>query len=61
MLAMNAPNWWHFLIGVLLLPFTDKKQTITALIDGEWQQCKVSNPITFSELDEKFGEGNWKL
>ena len=26
-----------------------------------WERKTVVSPITFSELDERFGEGNWKL
>jgi hypothetical protein len=38
-----------------------KTQLIYVKDEGTWLKQLVSNPVSFSELNEMFGEGNWKL
>jgi hypothetical protein len=38
-----------------------RTQLIYVKDEGIWLKQLVSNPVSFSELDEMFGEGNWRL
>ncbi len=58
---MKEQDWLIKLIDFLLSPFRPKEQEINVLEDGEWARKKVSNPVSFSDLNEKYGEGNWSL
>jgi hypothetical protein len=42
--------------------FKSKTQTIWVLGEnGAWSKMAVKNPISFSELDERFGKNGWYL
>lgn len=57
---MKADN----LFDKILRFFVPKRQTTRILIltrNGKWTPVNVDCPVSFSELDRVFGEGNWKL
>jgi hypothetical protein len=58
---MEKQSWLIRLIDFLLSPFAPKEQEISVLEDGAWVKKKVSNPVCFSDLNEKYGSGNWSL
>jgi hypothetical protein len=58
---MNEFNWLQRLAGVFLALLPSKTMTVWVKEDGEMVQKRVKNPISFSELDEMFGEDNWSL
>jgi hypothetical protein len=49
------------IISFFLSAFTSKQITVLVDVDGLLRKEKVFSPIKFSQLDEMFGQGNWKL
>lgn len=46
---------WNF------LGLKPRTMFISVKTETGWERKAVDSPITFSELDKRFGEGNWKL
>lgn len=57
---MEKQSWLIKLIDFLLSPFAHKEQKISVFENGEWVRKEVDNPISFSELNEQYGD-NWRL
>jgi hypothetical protein len=58
---MESQSILSKIILFFLSPFNSKTLFINVKEDNEWRRKAVLGPISFSQLDELFGEGCWKL
>lgn len=60
---MHSIGFWFSLLDKFLALFRQDINLVEINVkDGEgWRIETVSSPVSFSELDERFGVGNWAL
>lgn len=54
---MRQFTFFGMILNFILPPVKPKNMLISVKENGTWRNMSVPNPITFSELNERLGEG----
>jgi hypothetical protein len=58
---MKPLNLLDKILRFLLYRKKTTQQVLLLTRNGKWTSVGVADPISFSELNDLFGDGNWKL